>query len=550
MPIDYEAPAPIGIAANTVDRTALLQQRLLQQQIANSHLQAIGSYGGGRGGGGGGSDIQAAINNRDQTQTQQEIAGNQAGSVPQSQIFAAQAQSAHQQQAAQLQAQLQQTELTQAENMRLTRMKNAIGDVQNDPTLSTEEKNGLTLQLKTGIDPYEKRQQMATLKAQEQLRQSQSDENDAQTAFKNRSLKISAMSAEDRRTFDADPSALAEITADIQKSHPNMPLKEAGKLAKETALAQNLGVHGVLQPDGKIEYNTHLNPDGSPLGGKGSSSGAAGGGTGGGPVHPTGLTPKDYVGQLRDAHKQAETEQHMQEEENGLKKTVHPQTIEWKNERVRQILEQAGLPPNMQAFMAQMPLPQKKGYDRSKTPWGKKDMATVATPAPPDTGTGPEKPLSVLDQEHDKVQSAEGLNPDEKTAATYLLAASRKLISDYPIPDKRPQHVKDQLANYNRNYEQLAKKIKPPGPSPVATVATPPTPQPVARGGAASQIPDDPKGGAAPLPPGLHWQRQPDGSLKASHDEPGFWDRLDALPKPSESAKKFGKWWNRNVENR
>lgn len=383
MPIVYESPAPIGIAANTYDRTTLLQQQLLAQQLRHSQTDG---YGGGPGGGnrGGGSDIQAAINNRDQMQAQQNQANFAANGVSQSQVYASQSQAAQQQQAAQLQAQLQQTELTQSENMRLTRMKNAIGDVQNDPTLSTEEKNNYTMQLRTGIDPMEKRQQLANLKAQELLNTSKSNENDQQTAFKNRSLKISAMAAPDRRVFSADPAALASIVSDLKSVHPEMSQEDAGKLAQETALAQNLGVHGTLQPDGKIEYDTHLNPDGTPIG-KGGASGS--GSSGGGSGSPGQLDLKQWLDLRKHAEDaiRAKGTEKKDSDIPGIKVDKHPELADAAefSKAVIQHLRDMKVPATFDEFQGQQKPQEKKGYDPSKAPWNKNRVATVATPEVP-----------------------------------------------------------------------------------------------------------------------------------------------------------------------
>lgn len=148
MPIVFEQPQPInmGISAGAgalqqyeSDRSFYQKQQQIQQQAQQQRFQ-------------------------------QELAAAQfqASQVPsQKDQWQADQASEGQKQKYDLQAQLQQTELTQAETMRLSRLKNALGQVAADDNLSDSEKADAITKLKTGIDPLQQRAAQTKQKQEE-----------------------------------------------------------------------------------------------------------------------------------------------------------------------------------------------------------------------------------------------------------------------------------------------------------------------------------------------------------------------------------------------
>lgn len=97
----------------------------------------------------------------------------------------AQARNQRAQQLAQIQQQLQTQELSGHENSRLQQMRLGLSRVQeavDNGTLSSTEGNNLFLQLQSGIDPLQKRQQAAAAQAQQQQNQQRQMELDRQIA--------------------------------------------------------------------------------------------------------------------------------------------------------------------------------------------------------------------------------------------------------------------------------------------------------------------------------------------------------------------------------
>lgn len=115
---------------------------------------------------------QAQVQNQiEQSQRHQQLQEAQffAGQEPsQRDLWLGQQQQQAQEQRVKLHADLQQMELTQKEEMRLQQMKSAIADVQADTSLSQEEKDDFSLQLKTGIDPLQQRKARSAIAHQEQ----------------------------------------------------------------------------------------------------------------------------------------------------------------------------------------------------------------------------------------------------------------------------------------------------------------------------------------------------------------------------------------------
>ena len=161
MPITFEQPDPMGysplagvpgqVAQGNLDRTYLMQMQEmgLQAGARNAALQS-----------------QAAIANarmgqeNAQRSTQAAIAG-QAGNVSMAQIYGQNAQQAMQSQRIAASQAQQAQQFTYQDSVRLNQMRNAMSSIDNDSTLTDEEKANYRMQLQTGIDPMVQRQQAA-----------------------------------------------------------------------------------------------------------------------------------------------------------------------------------------------------------------------------------------------------------------------------------------------------------------------------------------------------------------------------------------------------
>lgn len=383
MPITYESAAPVAAFGSVYAEAA----RIAAQQ-RNAQLAAAAMQGGGYGGSHGGTydtGMQDAINHRDDLQFA--MARSAADSaVSQRDVFAAGAAREQQAQHFQLEAQLQSLQLTQQETMRLARMKNAIGDVQNDPSLSAEEKADMTIQLKTGIDPLAARQAKAKLALDQQLKEQQAEQFKFHAATEKARLDALGKSPADRTGFVPDPTHLAAIAEDIQKNVKYIPgvgpppPEMVQQMAVQEAMRQGLGTHVLTHADGK---ETIISGPGSK-----SHDASSTGGKIGGADHPSGLSPMEYLKAREQAEAQAHKEQQLTTIGDDLgKKPVHPQSIEWKNERTRQIMQAMGLPQDMNEYNKQR-TSGKTAYDPSKAAWNQGKVAAAVTPA----GEGVESP--------------------------------------------------------------------------------------------------------------------------------------------------------------
>lgn len=392
MPVRYEPSAPVAAAGNIYEQNYALQ---LQRQNAEQQAQmaAAASHGGGGGGygGGGGFDIQSAIQHRDQMQFAQERDNLNRNTVDAGQQFQANVAQKMQRDKFKLEAELSQTQLSQQENMRLQRMKNAIGDVQNDATLSSEEKADMVTQLKTGIDPLARRQAAAKLAMDQQQKEAMAEQYNAQAALRKQEAEVTGKTAKERTSFVPDPKHLSDIVADLQDKVPyTLADRDAtiSKMAEAEAMRQGLGHHIFQEGYGKWKIlsgpGSDADKQAAAAAGKGKDSG-----------HPTGLDPQQYLKAREQAEAQAHKEQTIMVDNNGVKSSVHPQTIEWKNERVQQILKSMGLPANMQEYGSQLKATGgggKSGYNRDAAPWNKgrasPGAAAAAPPAETPAGQG------------------------------------------------------------------------------------------------------------------------------------------------------------------
>lgn len=466
MPILYEPAAPIGDGVTIYNRLAAQQRR------AAAAASSAGGYGapsyGGRAPryGGGGDDIQSAIFQRDQMQFLRDKDSLDRTSVPASQVYAATAAASQQQQNFQLQANLQAVELSQQEKMRLQRMKNAIGEVEADGSLSAQEKNDLIMQLKTGIDPLQHRLAAQRVQIEQMQKEEMVKQYQMRAALDEQKLKVHTAKFEDRMTYFVDPSVMSGIIADFKASLPMselIPPQQLEEMARQEAIRQGLGRPMFQQEPGKWTSVDELFPPA---------------GKDKGPTHPSGLSPMDYLAAREKAETQAHREQQLTTEGDipGTKKPVHPQTIEWKNERTRQIMQSLGLPMDMNEYNKGMTQQQGKGV--YKSPFGQTPPGAAPPPGqtPPPGAAPPPPAVAQAEIGRDKqfIQTATGITEDERLAATFLLAETEKIMQKYPNPKDLPAEERRKLVEYSENLKKITAKAKPP----VAAAAAPPAAAP------------------------------------------------------------------------
>lgn len=478
MPIEYESPAPMGVAASVYSDAARIQQ---QQQAARfqAEQQMVLS----RGGGPNIQDtgLQDAVLHSQQlgdARTTRNMAYTQ---TPQSEVLRANAADRQQAEHFRLQAELSQVQLTQAEKMRLERLKNSIGAVSSDATLSDDEKANLVTQLKTGIDPLQQRLNQENVKSQAQLRQQQATDFQMRAALEKQKFDIQGMDPDKRYHFQADPQALAEISADLAASLGDkrkfIPDALFAKMVKDEAVKQGLGHHAYMQPDGKIEV-------------MGKHGDGSGGGKAGQFDHPSGLTPNEYLKALHEAERAVMEDSKSTKEHPtipGTKVQAHPElaTQEERDKAVAAIMSRRKLPADFEEYTADLKKSAggKVGYDHKKSPWAQKEqVATVATPPAP-TGTAPvHVRVADLDTQNEKLQVMDGLTEGEKSKAASLFAETRWLVQKEPDPKKRAEKYPEDAKRLDAMAAELApilKKAKPPAPevTPAAQPATAATPR-------------------------------------------------------------------------
>jgi hypothetical protein len=180
-----------------------------------------------------------------------------------------QGQMALQQDRARLQAEMMDLELTTQERMKLSRMKNAVGEIEGDPTLTDEEKADMVGQIKTGISRSEYREQRSRAKAEEQMIQAKVKDFEMQAALQENHLKAVSGGAEDKIVQVPDPQFAKEEALVVRDLNPEWTDDQVKAAVKEKAI--RAGAYREFMPDSK---GTLLPLDR----GRGMSAGGTGGG--------------------------------------------------------------------------------------------------------------------------------------------------------------------------------------------------------------------------------------------------------------------------------
>jgi len=454
MPIVYETAGPVG-------GYAALGNLQGQNEAAQIRAQQMARAGGGGGGTDNPLDMQRAIQFRDEMMFRQ---GQQADSmVPSARdAFLANARLAEQGQHARLQAELSQVQLSQQETMRLQRMRNAIGEISSDPTLTDEEKAELIGKTKYGMGPLEERLNRQMLLAKTQQQQAMVEQYQAHAALELQRAKGLAKSAEDRIQWWTDPPTLGAIAEDIRKNSGIGHLlseEQVMQWAKEIAVKQGVGQAMTTDERGNL----------IPLGG-GTKGGKAGGSAGQGEefTHESGLTSEKYIKLERDIEKDIDRRrQETVKDPQGVKepRPRYPelQDDEGFRKAVEKRLEEAGMPKNLAEFLGQRKSA-KKSY---QSPFASQQPETASTPQGQGQGAtfteeqarnvGGELGLR-LDETNQSIQKS-GLSQQDKELASQLIASGRAIAQRYPDPATRPPEVAASLKTMREQFERIRLKL-------------------------------------------------------------------------------------------
>lgn len=429
MPIVYESAAPIGLAENIYNTAAQREAALRSREFALQQAQVSNRGGGGYDDGG----MQAAINNRDSNQIRTQSENDQYNVVSAGQVFGAQAAQAQQKQGYALQAQLQQTELTQQENMRLQRVRNAVGEISADPSLSDSEKSEMIYKAKGIEGPLAHRQAMAKMAAETQAKEQQASEFKFHAATRQFALDTMGKTAANRQSFVPDVQQLAAITQHLDESLPQYPAMMGGdqlrkahieQMAKEEAIRQGLGTTYMMAPDGTMH----------PISGPGSKDHEQMLKNAEGPQRGE-MTLEGYL-KIHQHALDAVSRKAKETKEGsfpGEKVAAHPelQDSDAQLAETKKILRSMGAPEDVAQFHAQEK--QKKpawGYDKSKAPWAPKQPDAAALNQQPEPA---QKPFAF-----DKPET-----PEQVATVANFTALDKKLKDSKAPADMRQNAIAD-----------------------------------------------------------------------------------------------------------
>lgn len=404
MPISYEAPQPFvpelsigygqAVQANEdaprlqrAAEFAATQRQQAEQFNARMALEAAQLRGaGGRGAGGGDGDLQDAISRRDEMAFRGAQFAATQGAAAEQFNAAVQNQRTEMEAKFRLQAELNATELSQQERMRLQRMKNAIGEVASDASLTSQEKADLILQLKTGINPLEQRIAKAKLAQEEQLKAAMIDQRRADAAMQQEQMKYWTSSLSDRFHFEPDPKQLASIAEDIKNNMPGIvPDEVVYSMARQMAMQQGLG-QTFFQKSPK-EF--------VPVEGFGGQRAAGRKGAEGELVHPTGTSVKDFQNRLNRITVEVRRDSRLTrpgETPLDPQVPIYPnlQTEEGVQKEIEKRMNNLGLPATYEEFDDQR---QQRAVKEYVSPYTRPAPLGVATTAP-STKPGEYNPLA------------------------------------------------------------------------------------------------------------------------------------------------------------
>lgn len=371
--------------------------------------------------------MQAAIANRDRMdfEARRFAAGLDAETGMQN--LRAHNEAALQDQRIQGQMAMQNNELSQQEKIRYMRMKNALGSVEADPTLTAEEKANMRTMLQSGINPYEQRLARQKVEAQAEANRMLADQRRTQASLNEADLKLSAQSFNERTAYHVDSSVLSQIIGDLKKNLPGadrIPPQVLAGMANEIAMSQGLGQTFYQESPGKwapVSGGT----------GKGSSSGSKSEG---------GMNEDKFMKLYDSAVDQAMKEQ--AKATDGV--PVHPQTVEWFNERVQQIVQERT--KALQGFSQTQP---QRGY---RSPFAA-EPATVAKGGKRTEYS--QAAINDLGTEAQRISNRSDLPADLQYRALEAIQVARQIMGKYPNPDDMPEKAREKLEAAMKVYREL-----------------------------------------------------------------------------------------------
>lgn len=442
MPIVYETDAPVAAAAS------------IAQQLAR-RSSGYGGGGGGSGGGGGGgggrgygsnipydTGIQDAIQFRDSSQfAEQRQAQEFQGGFDRQQLAGEQRLNEQHQQF-QLQANLQEVTLSQQERMRLQRLKNSIGEVSSDPSLSDQEKSDYIQQIKYNIDPLQRRLAQEKLEQEKITKEALVENRRAQAGLREEEAKVHATKFEDRTKYFVPPNVLSQIASDIAGNANLPPMSPQDRdafidqLARQEAMKQGLGVTMFQQ---KLGHWEAIGPGGAAdMGGKSGTGGSGSPGAVGSSSrghttdHPSGVTADHYDKIHAEVIDSVDRKIKMTKKnlDTGKEDFLYPQTPEWRKEaidsefkaRLDRLKEyQAQAPPRPAGGGYKSPFTQEPAPG---TPPSGGTPAAAATPAAPSMEGANKLSQALANQ----FLSRDDLSPEQRTKAAEAIGVQRRLL--------------------------------------------------------------------------------------------------------------------------
>lgn len=206
-----EAAANIYAQQQEQQRGLITSQLAAQQQIGQERQQVIGGQ------------LQSALS----AQGAQQQAGLQAQHFD-------------------LQAQFNQIQLTQSEQMRMQRLRNGIDAVKNHPGLSPDEKQNLIMQMQTGLNPLEQRQQQANILHTQIQTQGQAQQNEQQATLFNQRQNFLARGLQGNLQTIEDPSTGVRQLF-FMNADGNPQMLDFGRLQESHYLQMAQGIQGLSQ---------------------------------------------------------------------------------------------------------------------------------------------------------------------------------------------------------------------------------------------------------------------------------------------------------------
>lgn len=164
----------------------------------------------------------------------------------------------------QVQGMLMEQELTFREQQRMKQLESRLADVANNPSLSEQEKRDLMMEIKTDINPMQRRQQAGLAKQQVKHAQLYEQQVKHRAMVDAKVAALHSKSEQDRTSYVLDPAIEAEVTRElagqpISKEELQMYGERAPRMRVVAAAAKRGGLMGVrlatgFNANGEAQY--------------------------------------------------------------------------------------------------------------------------------------------------------------------------------------------------------------------------------------------------------------------------------------------------------